>query len=89
MAAAAVMDGADNRQLVGDFGLFFHQLAKVDTGKICFNCAKGASVFGRSLGLGVVGLKLGWATGQLDINDAGFLCGSACLGPGLEELRQS
>ena len=88
VAAAVVVDGADDRQLVGDLGLFLHQLTEVYAGDICFNNTHRAAIFGGGLGLGVVGLDVRRAAGQLDIDDAGFLGGTAGLCAGLEQLRQ-
>ena len=88
-----MVNGANDGQLVHHLGLLSHQFTKKNAGHVGFHRAEGAAIFGGSLRLGIVGLKLGRATGKLNINHRCLAGGSAILFADprarLKKLRQS
>ena len=62
-------DGADDGELVGDFGEAGEVFAE-DLAGFGFHDAEAAAVFGGGLGLGVPGFLLGHAAGKVEVDDA-------------------
>ena len=75
VAPRVVGDGADDGELVGDPGLLGHEFAELDPRDVRGDGPQRPADFGRSSGLGVVGLVLGGAAGQFHVDHGRCLGG--------------
>ena len=84
MAAAVVMNRADDGQLIHHLGLVRHCFAELNSDNIGVDRTKWSAVLGWCLWFGIVCFELSWAAGQLDEDDRGL----ALLHAGLRAVRQ-
>ena len=67
-----VMNGADDVELVGYFGLQRHEFADFDAAYVGGDGFEDATILRRSVGFHVVHFHVGWSAGKPHENDGGI-----------------